>query len=356
MHLQCCYELYSYYSLHVLALSEMAASVYLLFIISFCLLQWSCGNALAPVVYPAKSLPSSSQCGNNPFGYDVQLMETLKMIHQQLLPPGCNPPATCRDVHRCNSSTSSGYYQVQAANGSAIEVYCDMEGIHCGGEGGWMRVAYLNMTDPSTQCPAGYKLETINNTRFCIRNAPNNGQCGPSTLFEPFGLTYSQVCGYVRGYSYHGTDAFFNRSPQLDDPYVDGISITYVTPLTHIWTYAAGFQETMNTHSNNCPCNTAPGPNPASPDVGSDYYCESGSFGDPAPDPPRWFTDDPLWDGMQCGGDEGPCCNHTGLPWFIKKFPTPTIATIEVRLCMDTSDTSGADENIGIERLELYIK
>ena len=48
--------------------------------------------------------------------------------------------------------------------------------------------------------------------------------------------------------------------------------------------------------------------------VGSDYYCEAGTLNSAH----VWFTSDPLWDGMQCGGVEGPCCNHTGLPWFHK--------------------------------------
>ena len=159
-------------------------------------------------MYDAKILPPS-QCGHESdlFEDNSQLMETLKMIHQQLPPPPeCNPPTTCAEFLCCNSSASSGYYQIQAANGSAVQVYCDMEGTHCGGEGGWMRVAHLNMTDPSSQCPVGFRVETANNTRFCIRDTSSAG-CG-SMLFEPFGLTYSQVCGYVRGYSFATMDAF----------------------------------------------------------------------------------------------------------------------------------------------------
>ena len=43
-----------------------------------------------------------------------------------------------------------------------MEVYCDMEGSNCGGEGGWMRVADIDMTIPGTNCPEGlymYDLE-----------------------------------------------------------------------------------------------------------------------------------------------------------------------------------------------------
>ena len=266
---------------------------------------------------------------------------------------GCNPVnhRSCQDIRRCYSmAATSGYYQLQSANGLR-EVYCDMEmNLHCGGERDWMKIAHLNMSDPSSQCPVGFRIETANNKRFCIRDTSSSG-CG-SMLFKSFGLTYSRVCGYVRGYAFFTTDGFHSQSSKksLSSNYVDGVSITYGTPPTHIWTYAAGYHE--NTleppHKPNCPCNTPPGTSPPSY-VGSSYYCESGT----ATASHTWHTSDPLWDGMQCGGDEGPCCNHTGLPWFLKNLPTPTAASITVRVCLDQE---WDDENIGIEHLELYIK
>ena len=30
-----------------------------------------------------------------------------------------------------------------------------MEGSNCDGKGGWMRVGYLNMSEPNTTCPTG---------------------------------------------------------------------------------------------------------------------------------------------------------------------------------------------------------
>ena len=142
----------------------------------------------------------------------------------------------------------------------------------------------------------------------------------------------------------------------LSDNYVDGASITYGTPPTHIWTYAAGNHEnTLNPpHKPNCPCNTPPGTSPPSY-VGSSYYCESGSLDDPSLHgaPYTWYISDPLWDGMQCEGGEGLCCNHTGLPWFNKNTSIPTTATIDVHVCLDEPTHN---ENIGIERLELYVK
>ena len=212
-----------------------------------------------------------------------------------------------------------------------------------------MRVAYLNITDPSTQCPAGFKVETANDTRFCIRDTNSSG-CH-SMMFEAIGHPYSRVCGYVRGYAYHTPDAFHNEhNAHLNGTYVDGVSITYGTTPTHIWTYVAGYQENASPN-NNCPCNTPPsGPTPPSY-VGSDYYCEAGTLTYQAM--PKWYTNDPLWDGMQCGGDEGPCCNHTGLPWFNKNILTATTAAINVRVCLSEAISN---ENIGIDYLTIFVK
>ena len=328
----------------------MAVMYSLLVIIS--LFQWS--GAFTPVVYPGRSLPSS-QCGQSDPELNQQLRDAIESVKQRLAPPGCNPPSTCRAIHRCNSSASSGYYQIQAANGSAVQVYCDMERTNCGGEGGWMRVAHLNVTDSSSQCPDGYRVETVNSVTFCIRDT-SVGMCAP-ILSESYGLNYSQVCGYVRGYQYGTMDCFNINPSSLGGFYVDGVSITYDTPPSHLWTYAAGLQEANLMMPGDpvdivCPCNTPQTERTrGTPSfVGNDYYCESGLTNNPQS---IWYTNDPLWDGMQCGGDEGPCCNHTGLPWFHKTLSTSTTATITTRVCLN-EDTN--NENIGIDRLALYVK
>ena len=214
-----------------------------------------------------------------------------------------------------------------------------------------MRVAYLNVTDSSGQCPIGFRIETATNVSFCIRDTSSAG-CG-SVLFETRGITYTQVCGYARGYSYNSPDSFATPAGMVSNEplgacYVDGISITYGTPPTHIWSFAAGPVESGSS-GHVCPCNVQPGIS-APLYVGNDYYCESGTLTNAQS---IWYTSDPLWDGMQCGGEEGPCCNRTGLPWFNKNLSTPTTATITTRVCLDEATTN---ENIGIDRLELYVK
>ena len=58
-------------------------------------------------------------------------------------------------------------------------------------------------------------------------------------ITEQFGFNYTQVCGYVRGYQHRSTDAFGDFGSV--NTIADGVSIT--AGATHVWTYAAGFQE-----------------------------------------------------------------------------------------------------------------
>ena len=32
----------------------------------------------------------------------------------------------------------------------------------------------------------------------------------------------------------------------------------------------------------------------------------------------KLYPNDPLWDGQQCNGNEGPCCTNPKMPWFIR--------------------------------------
>ena len=58
-------------------------------------------------------------------------------------------------------------YNITTTNGCAVLVYCDMEGTNCGGEGGWMRVAYVNMARPGATCPQGLEQKNRNNKIHC---------------------------------------------------------------------------------------------------------------------------------------------------------------------------------------------
>ena len=76
----------------------------------------------------------------------------------------------------------------------------------CNGTPGWRRVAFINMTDTSYNCPTGLRL-IEHPKRTCASPLRSGGQCS-SITFSVGGLPYNQVCGRMRGYQFGVTDAF----------------------------------------------------------------------------------------------------------------------------------------------------
>ena len=212
----------------------------------------------------------------------------------------------------------------------------------------WKLVGKLDMSDPFQKCPGS--LSKISSPRASCGKS-TGASCNGFTV-PASGVSYKTVCGRFRGYQIASTDGFAELGGQrsIEGPYVDGISITYGAPgkRQHIFTYAAGFSESLGSNPSTCPCNGGTAP-PAY--VGSDYYCESGNAEQNWQS--RLYHEDPLWDGQQCGGQEGTCCNPPNLGWFCKKFSTSVTGDIEVRLC---ADESLANENLALEFFELYVK
>ena len=260
-------------------------------------------SGFTPVTYPV-----SSECGQYDPLQDEQLMKTLEQVQQQLGPPGCNPPnnRSCQEILHCFPSAPSGYYQITAPNGSLVQVYCYMEGTNCGGEGGWTRVAYVNMTQSGATCPQGLTQRTLSGLTLCGRMDGDfivittlGGGC-QSTVFSTLGSNYSRVCGQLRGYQLGTPDAFrpyfFNTSLTIDNLYVEGVSITYgSSPRKHIWTYANSVNLMFHDPRYICPCNTGSGLVPPSY-VGSDYYCETGDNDYTCCDYNVLYSNDPLQD------------------------------------------------------------
>eukprot|EP00731_Ephydatia_muelleri_P003801 Em0001g3801a len=212
----------------------------------------------------------------------------------------------------------------------------------------WIKVGYLNMTDPTQECPNSW--QKITSPRSSCRKK-SSVPCD-SLNITTSGASYQTVCGWFRGYQIGTPDAFANNAGlgyNLETYYVDGVSVTFGSPgnRSHVYTYAVGFKETNDKIS--CPC--AGGRAPPS-FVGSDYYCESGNPG-PSAIGTDVYSSDVLWDGQQCGGNESTCCNPPDLPWFCKTFPTPISEDLEVRICTDQALN---DENVAIESFELYIQ
>ena len=78
-----------------------------------------------------------------------------------------------------------------------------------------------------------------------------------STIFDLYGIEYSQVCGKIIGYQDWTPDAFGQKSllTSIDSAYVDGISLTHGrNPRKHIWTFAAGLDEVGSRPTYDCPC------------------------------------------------------------------------------------------------------
>ena len=222
----------------------------------------------------------------------------------------------------------------------------------CNGILGWRRVAFVNMTDTSYTCPAGLNL-TSYSKRTCGRSHTTRGGCS-STIFNAGGLTYSRVCGRIRGYQFGATSAFYPYTEGIDSYYVQGISLTHGSAgrRQHIWTFAAGLtEESTSFPYENCPCDTSRYYDHVPAFVGNDYFCESGLHS-------AWnyqyvfYPGDALWDGQGCISTST-CCQLNNPPWFLKQLPTATSDDIELRLCTDF--TPGYDD-VPIELIELYVQ
>ena len=258
-------------------------------------------------------------------------------------------PTSCREIAELNPHSPPGYYKISTTSG-AVQVYCDMERHCCGSTGGWMRVAYLDMTDPTHHCPTGFRLSSYSK-RSCERITRPG--CTRLT-FAVQSVKYSKVCGKVIGYQYATLDAFTsyyeNRALTLDGHYVDGVSITHGHPRRHIWTFAAAHDEQRH-NKYACPCTktdtTYFGVIP--PFLGNDYFCETGSRNGAEL---MFYPDDPLWDGRGCGSTSS-YCSFNSPPWFCKELPQPTTDNTEVRVC---ADQIAADEDITIKVIELYVQ
>ncbi len=282
-----------------------------------------------------------------------ELREIISEMSSGRLPLGTflNPASSCKHVPE---KSSSGNYWIQnTGTGYASLEYCDMSRRCCNSTGGWMRVAHLDMTDPTHHCPTGFR-EITSPKRTCGR--PGSG-CY-STSYPVNAISYSRVCGRIKAYQYDTTDAFnsyyTNRALTIDGTYVDGVSLTHGrNPRTHVWTFAAAIDEV---HSNRyaCPCSKTDtlytGMVP--PFIDNNYFCDTGSQRYDMHLTDQFYSDDPLWDGAGCGGSST-CCQFNNPPWFCKQLPQPTTDDIELRLC---SDEVLSNEDIALEQVEFFVQ
>uniref|UniRef100_A0A1X7V4C3 Uncharacterized protein n=1 Tax=Amphimedon queenslandica TaxID=400682 RepID=A0A1X7V4C3_AMPQE len=250
---------------------------------------------------------------------------------------------SCHDINHILPNSPSGYYHLNTDQ----SIYCNM-GELCGEKGGWTRLGYLNMSDPTQDCPSDFENTQNNGIRTCRRNMSKSG-CS-SVNISANDIEYTQICGRVIGYQKGNTDALFHSSEGIDSYYLDGVSITRGSALReHVWSFIAG-QSSNSLLRSSCPCNAGSTVNV--PDfIENHYYCESGNnFTQKSQ---TTFYSDPLWDGKDCLSLESPCCESKTLPWFYRDYNALSASDLELRVCRRGSED---DEDILIAMYEIYVK
>ena len=264
-------------------------------------------------------------------------------------------PRSCDEIKSTWPNTPTGYYTIVDDDGLLHQVYCNMD-ILCGSVDGWTRIAYLNMSDTTQQCPNTLRLYEQDGVRACGRPTINSGSCA-SVKFTTLD-NYTEVCGRVIGYQYGRTGGInpYGHADGLNEAYVDGVSLTRGSPHQHIWTFITArnevsddsiYNDVDNRHS--CPCVYLDSVALLLPlFLGDDWFCESGSSARSIDG--QFYNSDPLWDGEQCGPHE-PCCNTTGQPWFHKTLDSPSSDYLELRVCDNDNERDSP-----VTLYEIYIK
>ena len=263
-----------------------------------------------------------------------------------------NPAHSCNDI---SYQSSSGYYWIQ--NKSSVvpfQVYCETSSKNCSCNnttGGWLRVANIDMTNASEQCPAGFSL--ITRTEPPLRTCGRPLSIGAGCASTMYGHEYTHVCGRITGYQVGSLDAFRDPTKTIDQSYVNGISLTHGhLSRQHIWSFAGAVAEGYSSDQNICPCTkhyrVFTGIIPSY--IGTDYFCDTAIRGS------TWthglfYPDDPLWDGQGCGRNST-CCDFNNPPWFCRQLPQATTDDIELRMCDE--ETSSADDS-PFEAVEIFV-
>ena len=261
----------------------------------------------------------------------------------------------CSEILQNDPSATSDYYWIQLTNGTTTQVYCEMTPrCACSSDTPYTRVAFVNMTDSSQQCPGEFMEVSNPIVRACGRQTTGSPGCN-SAFFSVLGMEYQHVCGRIVGWQIGHPVAFYGNDlgQGIDSYYVSGISITYGgPPREHIWSLAGTPDETFTNLDGLCPCSIT-GVSSLDPPsfVGNDFFCETGI--DYSFTAGLFYEDaDPLWDGEGCGSTST-CCEFNNPPWFCKQLPEPTTEDIEVRICQVQGTNA---EDTPFEHIELYIR
>ena len=148
---------------------------------------------------------------------------------------------SCTNINMFSLPFRTGEYLIRTSDNNVTRMNCTL--YTCDGvSGGWKRVAYLDVNDPSASaCPNG--LQRRDSPLSCIKTATGGG-C--SAVTYAINDNYKCIFGRINALQVGTPDGFqtFGESrpatPTINDNYVDGVSLTHGSnPRTHIWTYAA---------------------------------------------------------------------------------------------------------------------
>ena len=288
----------------------------------------------------------------------IMLTSSLRCLSQECynkeeIYTGTKLPYSCKHILTNYPATPSGYYLIQPPGASTVKVYCDMENERCGSKG-WTRVAHVDMSNDKS-CPGDL---TFISSPIHTCGGPTTTGCA-SANFSTHGMSYSQVCGRLRGYQMGTTDAF---GPYVNDPakpnlVMDGVLISHGKAQKHIWAYASGRERFVSSSATDttsyialCPCTDSRYDGVVPPFIGNDYYCDSRAESRPMG---GQFYTTPLWTGEGCAPSNF-CCSRSGMPWFCKTLPVPTNDYIEIRNCYNAP--SRAYEDTALDLIEIYIR
>ena len=260
-----------------------------------------------------------------------------------------NPNIALSQVQQLEATTQENISQILEKLDIMQEEVISLQGQLFCGAGQWRRVAYLNMKDPTEQCPPTWREYNENGVRACGRPFSTQGSCATTNYSS--GYEYSKVCGRVIGYQVASPDAFARFGD--DGINIDGVNITSGEEHQHIWSFVAGVTDGLSSRSgSNCPCSNV-SDQQSGPQlfIDNNFFCESGNPSNNDIMDNQFFSTDPLWDGQQC---EGTCCNGTNSPpWFSVQLPAPTNGEIQVSICGDEF-TDNEDTPIGL--LEIFVQ
>ena len=235
---------------------------------------------------------------------------------------------SCININTFSLPFRTGEYLIRTSDNNVTRMNCTL--YTCDGvSGGWKRVAYLDVDDPSASaCPNG--LQRRDSPLSCRRTDIGGGCSAVTYAINDnykciFGRINALQVGTPDGFQQHGSSR--PATPTINDNYIDGVSLTHSnSPRTHIWTYAA------TTPS----CTSCSNRFPAFLDS-SQYTCDANSgcaF--------NQVCSTLLWNGNEC----------VGTTTFYRQLPQPTSDDIEMRVCRDEDRLN---EDFWLTFIEIYV-